>query len=41
MLMTGSNAVLFDKKGRERETIEYMADSFLVTPSQLAKEHVI
>jgi len=33
MLMTGSNAVLFDKKGRERETIEYMADSFLVTPS--------
>mmetsp|Transcript_21835 Transcript_21835/g.31886 ORF Transcript_21835/g.31886 Transcript_21835/m.31886 type:complete len:294 (+) Transcript_21835:1-882(+) len=30
MLMTGSNAVLFDKKGRERETVEYIADSFRV-----------
>jgi len=30
MLLTGSNAVLFDKKGRERETAEYIADSFRV-----------
>ena len=32
MLMTGSNAVLFDKKGRERETVEYITDSFQVQP---------
>jgi hypothetical protein len=32
MLMTGSNAVLFEKKGRERETVEYISDSFRVTP---------
>jgi hypothetical protein len=32
MLMTGSNAVLFEKKGRERDTVEYIADSFSVTP---------
>ena len=32
MLMTGSNAVLFEKNGRERETVEYIADSFKVTP---------
>lgn len=30
MLMTGSNAILFDKKGRERETVDYIADSFRV-----------
>jgi hypothetical protein len=33
MLMTGSNAVLFDKKGRERETVEYIVDSFYVEPT--------
>ena len=32
MLLTGSNAVLFDKKGRERDTVEYIADSFRVQP---------
>lgn len=32
MLMTGSNAVLFDKKGRERDTVEYIADSFRIQP---------
>ena len=37
MLMTGSNAVLFDKKGRERETVEYIADSFQVQPVYAAK----
>merc|ERR1712157_8920 len=30
MLMTGSNAVLFDKKGTERDTVEYIVDSFRV-----------
>jgi hypothetical protein len=33
MLMTGSNAVLFDKKGIERETVEYIVDSFRVQPT--------
>lgn len=33
MLMTGSNAVLFDKKGMERETVEYIVDSFRVQPT--------
>lgn len=33
MLMTGSNAVLFDKKGRERDTVEYIVDSFRVQPT--------
>jgi len=32
LLMTGSNAVLFDKKGREREVVEYIADSFRIMP---------
>lgn len=32
MLMTGSNSVLFDKKGRERDTVEYICDTFRVTP---------
>jgi len=32
MLMTGSNAVLFDKKGRERDTVEYICDTFKVIP---------
>ena len=32
MLMTGSNAVLFDKKGRERDTVEYIVDSFRIQP---------
>ena len=32
MLMTGSNAVLFDKKGKERETVDYIADSFRIQP---------
>lgn len=32
MLMTGSNSVLFEKKGREYETINYIADSFRVIP---------
>ena len=31
MLMTGSNAVRFDKKGVERDVVEYIADSFRVT----------
>ena len=30
MLMTGSNSVLFEKKGREFETVTYIADSFRV-----------
>mmetsp|Transcript_11122 Transcript_11122/g.20815 ORF Transcript_11122/g.20815 Transcript_11122/m.20815 type:complete len:318 (-) Transcript_11122:1303-2256(-) len=33
MLMTGSNAVLFDKKGIERDTVEYIVDSFRVQPT--------
>ncbi len=37
MLLTGSNAVLFDKKGRERETVEYIAESFRVQPVYAAK----
>jgi len=32
MIMTGSNAVLFDKKGKERELVEYIADSFRIQP---------
>jgi len=32
MLMTGSNSVRFDKKGIERDVVEYIADSFRVTP---------
>ena len=32
MLMTGSNAVLFDKQGRERDTVDYIADSFRIQP---------
>merc|ERR1712174_66461 len=32
MLMTGSNAVRFDKKGLERDVVEYIADSFRVIP---------
>ncbi len=32
MLMTGSNAVLYEKKGRERDTVEYIAESFRVVP---------
>lgn len=32
MLMTGSNSVLFEKKGREFETVTYIADTFRVTP---------
>jgi hypothetical protein len=30
MLMTSSNAVMFDKKGRERDTVEAICDSFRV-----------
>ena len=32
MLMTGSNSVLFEKKGLEFDTINYIADSFQITP---------
>ena len=32
MLMTGSNAVVYEKKGRERDTVEYIAESFRVVP---------
>jgi len=34
MLMTGSNAVRFDKKGIERDVVEYIADSFRVIPAK-------
>ena len=37
MLLTGSNAVLFDKKGRERDTVDYVADSFRVQPVYVHK----
>ena len=34
MLMTGSNAARFDKKGIERDVVEYIADSFRVIPTK-------